>query len=255
MSVQQTIGLMRTLKFNGGLQAYEDLLNNSALQDLPFNDQLAYIFDGQRRYLENRKLVNLSRAAHPKIGTACMEDIDFSPERGLDKSKTLNRMSCEWITRARNLIITAPTGCGKTYLSCAFGQQAARKGFSWIYKRFPDFLDELQLAHKNGSYPRLRAKLAKMQLLVIDDWAIAPLIDQNRRELLDVVDDRIGTGAMLITSQLPIDGWYDYVSDGSMGGKTLADAIVDRITHNAYRIQLKGESQRKLRAAQVGDAS
>jgi len=255
MSVQQTIELVRALKLYGALEAYQDLLNNSSLQDLPYNEQMAYVFDGERRYRENRKLANLSRAARAKIGSACPEDIEYSAERGLEKSRMLEYLSCDWITQGRNLIITAPTGCGKTYLSCAMGQQAARKGLSWAYKRFPDLLDELQLAHKNGSYAKLRAKLAKLRLLVMDDWAMAPLTDQSRRELLDVVDDRIGTGAMLITSQLPVEGWHDYVSEGSIGGKTLADAIVDRISHNARYIQLKGESQRKLRAQRSRSAS
>lgn len=250
MSVQQTIELMRALKLSGAVQAYEDLLNNSALQDLPNNEQVAYILDGERRYRESRKLASLSRASHAKIPTACPEDIDYSPARGLDKSRMLEYMSCDWVLRCRSIIITAPTGCGKTYLSCALGQQAARKGLSWEYWRYPDLLEALALAHKTGSYSSLRGKLKKIRLLVIDDWAISALTDQNRHDLLDLIDDRVGGGAMLVASQLVVDDWHQCVSDGTLSGNILADAIIDRITHVAYKIQLKGESQRKLRAQQ-----
>jgi DNA replication protein DnaC len=246
---------MRELKLSGAALAYEDLLSNSALQDLPFNDQIAYILDGERRDRQTKRLTRLSREAHPKIPSACLEDLEYSHERGLDKSKVSNLMSCEWIENGGYIIVTGPTGSGKTHVGCAFGNSGARKGFSWLYMRFTDLLHEFELAHRNGSYLRLRMRIARKKLIVIDDWALGVLTDQHRLDLYDVIDDRAGTGALLITSQLPHTAWHDYIGENNIGQKTVADSIVDRIVHEATKIELKGESQRKLRAQRARGAS
>lgn len=242
MSAQQNIELMRDLKLSGMVKGYEDLLNNAGLQDLPISDQVAYILDAERRDRENRRLNRLLSRSRLKI-SASPEDIDYSASRGLDKSQVASLLTCEWINRGQNLIIEGPTGGGKTHLACALGNQAARKGLPVLYKRVTRLLEELEIAHHDGSLPRLRTQLAKMRLVILDDFALTPLTDRGRQDLLEIFDDRVGTGAVLITSQLPTSDWHDYI-----GEPTIADAVLDRIVHSAHRIKLRGESMRKKQA-------
>ncbi|MCG7928156.1 MAG: IS21-like element helper ATPase IstB [Candidatus Thiodiazotropha taylori] len=168
--------------------------------------------------------------------------MDYSTSRGLDRQVFANLTTCDWITKSLNTIITGPTGVGKTWIACALGQQAARKGMSVIYKRLSRLLEELEVAHGDGSLTKLRTKLAKMDLIILDDWALAPMTAKGRHELLELIDDRIGSGSILITSQLPIDQWHQYI-----GEPTIADAILDRIVHRSHKIELRGESMRKLK--------
>ena len=248
MSAQQNIELMRDLKLPGMAKGYEDLLNNTGLQDLPISDQVAYILDAERRDRENRRLGRLLSRSRLKI-SAAPEDIDYSASRGLDKSQVASLLTCEWVQRGQNLFIEGPAGSGKTHLACALGNQAARKGLSVLYKRVTRLLEESEIAHHDGSLPRLRTQLAKIRLLLLDDWGLAPLTDRGRQDLLEIIDDRIGTGAILITSQLPVSAWHDYI-----GEPTIADAVLDRLVHGAHRIKLRGESMRKKRA-ESGEAA
>lgn len=242
MSDIQNTEIMNALKLFGMRNAYEDLHSNSALRDLPLKDQIAYLLNAEQRDRENRRLARLLRNARFKI-SASPEDIKFTGDRGLDRREFADKLTCDYIIQGQHLIITGPTGCGKTHIACALGNQACRKGLSVLYKRVPRLLEELEVAHRDGSLSRVRAHLAKIRLLVLDDWALAPLTDRGRQDLLEIIDDRAGTGAVLVTSQLPVDQWHDYI-----GEKTLADAILDRLVHSAHRIELRGESMRKKQA-------
>jgi DNA replication protein DnaC len=197
------------------------------------------LVDAEVQDRENRRLTRLLRAAKLKVN-ACPEDIDYAAHRGLDREVINNLLTCDWIEKSLNTIITGPTGVGKTWLACALGQQAARKGHSVLYKRLSRLLEELDIAYGDGTLVKLRAKLAKVQLLILDDWALATLTARGRHELLELIDDRIRTGSILITSQLPIEKWHEYI-----GEPTVADAILDRVVHRSHRIELRGESLRK----------
>ena len=178
------------------------------------------------------------------MSTACVEDIDYSPKRELDKSVVRQLAGCRWVAEHQNVLITGATGTGKTYVACALAQQACRKGHRAIYRRMPRLFEELTLAHADGSYPRLLARIAKVEVLVLDDWGLAPLNERERRDLLEIVDDRHGNGSTIITSQLDSKLWHD-----QLGDPTIADAVCDRLLHNAHRLMLKGPSRRKEEAA------
>jgi DNA replication protein DnaC len=166
---------------------------------------------------------------------ACVEDLDYRASRGLDKAQIASLSSCEWIRSHQNLIATGASGCGKTFLACALGHQAARQGLTVIYLRVPRLFEELRIAHADGTFGRRLVQLSKADLIILDDWALAPVGATDRRDLLEVIDDRTGSRSTLITSQLPIEHWHQWLDD-----LTLADAILDRVVHNAHRISLRG---------------
>jgi DNA replication protein DnaC len=184
-----------------------------------------------KRLLSNAKL---------KIN-GCIEDIDFKTPRGLDKSVILRLATCDWIRNAQNIIITGPTGVGKTYLACALANRACRMGYSAFYIRIPQLFQELSLARGDGSYPNLMKKLTKAKVLILDDIGLAPMTAPERRDLLEVIEDRHGLASTIVATQLPIEIWHENIRD-----PTIADAILDRLVHNAHKINLKGESMRKL---------
>ena len=188
---------------------------------------------------ENRRLVRLLQAAKLRL-SASIEEIDYRHPRGLERAKMAALASCEWITRHQNLLLTGPTGCGKTWLACALGNQACRQGLSVRYFRLPRLLEQLRIAHGDGSYPRLMAQLAKSELLILDDWGIQKITAPQRADLMELIEDRHGLRSTLIASQLPVDSWHEYI-----GEATLADAILDRLIHNAHRLTLQGESMRR----------
>lgn len=194
---------------------------------------------------DDRRLARLLKAAKLKVSTACIEDINWRPSRALDQSLVATLAGGDWIRNAQNLLITGATGCGKTWLGCALAHQAARSGFSVLYVRAARLFDELQVAHGDGSFARRLTQLAKLDLLVIDDFAISPMGAPERNDLLEVLDDRVGTCSTLITSQLPVKAWHTYLDD-----PTLADAILDRIVHSSHRIELKGATLRDNRQDQ-----
>lgn len=241
MLIQQTISQLKHLKLSGMAMALERQTIMPHLQALSFDERLGMLVDEENSYRENRRLDRLLKAAKMKFSSACMEDIDYSGRRGLDKGLVAGLLSCEWIRHHQNILITGATGCGKTWLGCAFGNQAARKGLHVLYRRTPRLLESLEVAHADGSLPKLRLQLAKADLLILDDWGLAPLNALARNDLLEIIDDRVGCSSTIITSQLPVDAWHSYIGD-----PTLADAILDRLIHTSHRLPLKGDSMRKM---------
>lgn len=243
MLTNQTNDILRALRLTGMAQAYQDQLANPTAQSLSFDDRLGLLVDAERSQREHRRLNRLLKRAKLKAPTACAEDIDFASHRGLDKRMVLDLLTCQWIERCQHLLITGLTGVGKTWLACALATEAARKGYAVIYKRLPRLLEELEIAHADGSLPELRDQLARAKLLILDDWGVAPISDRGRQDLLEVIDDRVPGASVLITSQMPVESWHEY-----LGEPTVADAIMDRIVHSAHKIVLKGESMRRSRS-------
>jgi DNA replication protein DnaC len=243
MLIQQTIEGMHSLRLNAMAQAFEQQRGNPALQELPFEDRLGMLVEHERQARDCRRVDRLLKTARLKANDASVEDIDFRASRGLDKRQVTSLMNCDWVQKGQNLILTGPTGVGKTWLACAYANQAARRGLPVLYRRLPRLLEEMEIAREDGSLLKLRQQLAKTRLLVLDDWGVCTLTSQGRQDLLEIVDDRVGVLSTAITSQLPISDWHTY-----LGEPTIADAILDRLVHSAHRIALKGESMRKLKA-------
>ncbi|QSX37104.1 IS21-like element helper ATPase IstB [Shewanella sedimentimangrovi] len=241
MLQQQTLAGLSELKLPGMAKAFQQQLDNPDATSLSFEVRLAQLIEAEQQERTQRKQDRMMRDARLKHGSACMEDIDYKANRGLDRSYLSTLANCEWIERHQFMLISGPTGVGKTWLACAFACQAVRKGYSVLYKRFSQLVEELDIARRDGSLPKLRSQLAKAKLLVLDDWAMVPLTTGSLYELLELIDDRCGISSLLVTSQLPVSQWHEYI-----GEPTLADAIMDRIIHRAHRLELHGESMRKL---------
>jgi DNA replication protein DnaC len=237
---EQTLEKLYVMKLNGMADAFKDQLQQPNINDLPFEDRFALLVDLQWTFKENRRMKRLLSNAKLKIN-GCIEDIDFKTPRGLDKSVILRLATCDWIRNAQNIIITGPTGVGKTYLACALANRACRMGYSAFYIRIPQLFQELSLARGDGSYPNLMKKLTKAKVLILDDIGLAPMTAPERRDLLEVIEDRHGLASTIVATQLPIEIWHENIRD-----PTIADAILDRLVHNAHKINLKGESMRKL---------
>ncbi len=242
MLIEQTLDGLRKLKLNGMAQALEHQSINTSIHSLSFEDRIAMMVDAERLSRDNRRLQRFTKNARMKVG-ASVEDIDYKSSRGLDKRQVASLANCNWIDHGQHLILTGPTGVGKTWLACAFGHQAIRRGLPVIYYRCTRLLEEFEIARGDGSLPKLRTQLSKAKLLILDDWGLSTLSNRNRQDLMEIVDDRTGGGSLAITSQLPVPQWHEYIGD-----PTLADAILDRMVHSAHRIELKGESMRKTRA-------
>jgi len=240
MLMEQTLNTLKALRLPGMATAFEEQQTNAAVTSLPFDDRFSLLVDREQTWRENRRLTRLLREAKLKSSQACVEDIRYGGGRKLDKSLMAQLASCQWIRQHQNLVLTGATGCGKTWLACAFGNAACRQGLSAFYVRAPRLFEELRIAHGDGSFGKRLSALAKTDLLVLDDWGLAPLNQAQRNDLLEVIDDRVGSRATLITSQLPIDHWHAYLND-----PTLADAILDRVLHAAHKVTLTGESLRK----------
>lgn len=236
---EQTFDKLYAMKLIGMAEAFKEQLEQPSFHDLSFEERFGMLVDRQWTWKENKRLKRLLQDAKLKL-QACIEDIDYKTPRGMEKSVILSLASCTWIRNHQNLLIWGPTGVGKTFLACAFAQKACREGFHTLYLRSPQFFYQIGLARADGSYQTLMKRLSKTHLLVLDDLGLAPLTDTERRDLLEVIEERHGTSSTLITSQLPIEHWHDHIGD-----PTIADAILDRLIHNAHRIQLKGGSMRK----------
>lgn len=247
MLMHPTLDQLRQLRLDGMARALEEQLNREDITDLNFEDRLALLLDREATHRSNKRLVSRLRKAKLRHRGACVEDLDFRARRGLDRRRVLELASCDWLRLHRNLLVTGPTGAGKTYLACALAQKACREGYSALYTRLPRLLEDLRIAHGDGRYPKLMASLAKLDLLVLDDWGLTPPSETDRRELLEILEDRHELRSTLVLSQLPRDQWYEH-----LGHPVLADAILDRLVHNAYHLELKGESMRKLKAADAG---
>lgn len=232
---------LKALHCDGMLEAFQDQLNTPDINHLSFDERFALLIEREYLMRENRRMTNRLRQAKLKDPTACIEDIDYSAERHLSKTVITRLAECGFISRKENILITGPTGAGKTYLACAFANQACRQGYGTRYIRLPKLFQEITIAKADGSYIKLMEHVAKLSLLILDDWGIAPMTDSNRRDLLEIIDDRYHRSSTLITSQLPVQAWHD-----SVGDATLGDAILDRLIHNAHRIEVKGPSMREV---------
>ena len=242
MLLQQTRDRLRSLKLAGMLDALDQQLEQPHTHDLSFEERLSLLVEREAIHRENRRLARLLSVAKLRE-SACIEDIDYAHPRGLSKSKMASLAQLDWLGTAMNLCITGKTGCGKTWLACAFGNQACRRGHSTRYVRLPQLLEQLRISRGDGTYVRLMAQLRKTELLVLDDWGMQPLEATQRQDLMEVIEDRHGRHSTLVTSQLPVKHWHDYI-----GEATLADAILDRLVHGSHRLELKGGSMRKARA-------
>jgi DNA replication protein DnaC len=242
MLTSATVDKMLALKLSALAEAFQSQLARPEFCELSFEERVGLIIDAEWNSRESRKQGLRLKAAKLRH-QACLEDIDWSVQRGLDRSVVLSLGTCGFIRDHRNLLITGSTGLGKSYLACAYAQRACRSGYSAFYIRAPQLYHELALSRADGSYGRLLQKLTRADLLVIDDWGLAPLKEAERRDLLEVIEDRHQSRSTLITSQLPTKAWYDAIGD-----PTLADAICDRLIPGAYKIQMKGPSIRRERA-------
>ncbi len=239
---QQTRDQLAALKLTGMGEAFEQQLQQPDTHDLAFEERFALLVERELLHRENRRITRLLQLARLREN-ACVEDIDYQHRRGLKRPQIATLASGEWIHQAHNLVITGPTGCGKTWLACALGNQACRLGLSTRYLRVPRLFEKLRIAHGDGSWPRLMRTLAKTQLLILDDWGIQKMTPPQRNDLMEIIEERHHRRATLIASQLPTEHWHDY-----LGEPTLADAILDRLLHNAHRLNLSGESMRKKNA-------
>jgi DNA replication protein DnaC len=218
-------------------------VRSSECARLSFDERLGLLVDSEWTAREQRKLKRRLRAAKMRYA-ASVEDIDFKHPRGLDRQQALSLGNCGWIQNRHNLLITGPTGIGKSYLCCAFVERACRRGYSAAYVRLPRLLQQLVVARGDGSYDRLLGRLARLDLLAIDDWLLAPLRDGERRDIIEVIEDRSEKASTLVASQLPAKEWHAVIGDPN-----LADSICDRLLHNAHRLDLKGPSIRHTKAA------
>jgi len=239
----QLLEQLRTLRLSGMSEALEQQLHQPAThENLSFEERLALMLDRESTLRKNNKVDRLLKSAKLKI-QAYPEDIDYQHPRGLEKNTFASLLSCQWIEHHQNVLITGPTGCGKTYLGCVLATQACRQGYSVRYFRASRLLETLAIAHGDGRFTKLINQLAKTDLLILDDWGLETLTLGQRNDVLEIMEDRHGNRSTLITSQLPTAKWH-----AAIGDATLADAILDRLLHNSHRLQLKGESMRRLSA-------
>jgi len=241
-----TLDKLQALKLTGMVAALADQVATPDIDELAFEERLGLLVDREITERENRRLSSRLRRARLRH-TAALEDIDYRNPRGLDKGLIQSLAACQWAKEHLNILITGPTGVGKTWLACALAHKACREGYTVQYIRLSRLLRELMIAKGDGRYPKLLANLAKVDVLLLDDWGLTKLTAENRRDLLEVLEDRHGIRSTIATSQLPMEQWHDVIGD-----PTLADAILDRLVHNAYKINLRGESMRKRQAKLTG---
>ena len=239
MLTHPTLDKLNMLRFTGMAKALSEQMQLPEIEQLSFEERLGLLIDREMTERDDRRLKTRLRKARLKQN-ACLEDIDYHHPRGLDRSLISTLAHCQWVKKHLNILIIGPTGVGKTWIACALAQKACRQGYNALYLRLPRLLQEMPIAKGDGSYPKLLRTLAKTDVLILDDWGLSKLSAEQRRDLLEILEDRHDTRSTLVTSQLPIDQWHQ-----SIGEPTLADAILDRLVHNAYKIKLKGESMRK----------
>ena len=242
MLTQPTIEKLNAMKLTAMAKAFADQMQCPDITQLTFEERFGLIVDHQMTDLENRRMQNRLKKAKLRL-PACLEDLDFKQGRGLDRSTVMSLALNQWVTSHHNILVTGPTGAGKNYLACALAQKACRDGYATLYQRVPRLLQEIAVSRLDGRYAKLIAPIIKCEVLILDDLLISPLTREEQRELLEIVEERYDRKATIVTSQLPVKAWHDAMQD-----PTLADAILDRLVHNAYKLELKGESMRRKRS-------
>jgi DNA replication protein DnaC len=240
MLTAPTLEQLHALKLAAMAAAWTEQQHQADMTALAFDERFGLLIEAEWRARENQRLTRALQEAKLKLSQACLEAIDYPARRELDKAVIRQLATCRWVEEHHNVILVGATGVGKSFLACALAHQACRKGYRAGYRRASRLFHELALARADGTYVRLLAKLARLDVLIVDDWGLAPVQDPERRDLLEILEDRYGTRSTIITSQLPPAQWHDY-----LGEATLADAICDRLLHNAHRLVLKGPSRRK----------
>lgn len=245
MLTHPTMEKLRTLKLHGMVKSFEEQMSSSDYDDMAFEERLGLLVERESIEQENRRLNYRLKQAKLRQ-EASMEDIDYRQKRGLDKSLMKSLSGCRWIKEHLNILLTGPCGVGKSFIACAMGHKACLEGYRVFYCRSSRLFENLALAKGDGRYARLLNTLARTDLLIIDDWGLSVLTDRERKDLLEILEDRHQRQSTIITSQLPLEHWHE-----AIGNATLADAILDRLIHNAHKIQLKGSSMRKMRAKKI----
>jgi len=243
MLISPTLDKLQALSLGGMARAFTEQLESPSYQGLSFEERLGLLVDREAQDRENRRLARRLKAAKLR-SDAVIEDLDFRAPRGLDRSTILGLAESHWVEAHRNVLVTGPTGVGKTFLACALAQAAIRRGHTALYLRLPRLLDELVLARADGRLPRLMTAWARVGVLVLDDLGLQPVPPARAADLLEVIEDRGGLRSTIVTSQLPVAHWHE-----ALGEPTVADAILDRLVHNAYRLELSGASMRRSEVA------
>lgn len=239
MLTQPTIEKLNAMRLYAMAHAFQEQVANPTMAQLSFEERFGLIVDYQMTALENTRMQSRLKAAKLRL-CACIEDLDFRPDRQLDRSQIISLTGNQWVRSRQNILITGPTGAGKSYLACALAQKACRDGHTTLYHRLPRLFQELAVAKHDGRYPKLTASIAKCEVLILDDLLIAPISRDDQRELLEIIEDRYGRKSTIVTSQLPVKSWHDAMED-----PTMADAILDRLVHNAHKLEPEGDSMRK----------
>jgi DNA replication protein DnaC len=237
--MQPTIEKLHSMKLIGMIEGVRRQMEDPESNRLSFEERLALLVDRQWDWRQNKAFTRRLKNAHFKID-ATIEDVDYRHPRRLDRQLIRTLSGCDWVRLHHNLLVTGPCGVGKSFIACALAQKAVRDGFTALYTRASRLLRDLAVARADGSFGKLLDRLARIDVLIVDDWAMAPLADSERRDFLEICDDRYSIRSTVLTSQVPITHWHDQIGD-----PTVADSILDRLVHNAHRIELQGPSMRK----------